>query len=816
MYVNMNNDFVFSCVVDTKYTFQIQAQYWVITLIKLGQILPNSIVVHTISDLDPDMDLWLRHLGVNICQVSAYPGHVYCNKLQQIDSLLDEYDSRYFVLMDCDTACSRQLSELPKPVNISAKRVDTANPPTAVIKTIFKDAGLGDPKLMKADLLPGRDGILTDINNCNGGVYIVTRDFLKAIGPIWKKWANWCIAHNYLFEQYSAHIDQVAFALAMKEMSIDVEPLLSQYNMPTHLNIDANRDIDAHIIHYHRMFDDQLFIKTIGLPKIDSSISRINNCLYESRKDNYLNSIFFGARYELFPELGSGVGSRGDDLIYKKHLLSALVNDSKRTVLEVGFGDLEVSHDLPTVDYLGIELTSACVDKAKALRPDWKFMVGDVFNMQLSKRDIVICLDVLIHQPKYDIYYNLLNSLCNLATDSVIIGAYETEPAYTSSITFYYEPVSTTLKKIHDFTEISVIGKYRDISVIVARKRHPLPHQRDITSEHFNSMSLVTDFPLLLRILVDKSRQVFGFFPNHTPRCLEYPWILSRLPEKLNGASILDVGAGINPLPILLVERGADIFTVDNHALNRDISQRQDLNEWGYLDYSVINNGISSKNISYEAFLAEVKFNVIYSVSVIEHVKASVRRTWIEKFAHDMKNGGTLLLTVDLIPDTNFLWCFAEGRMVEAKEIHGTLEDIKNELICTGFIVEECYTKRNLMHCRVDIGFIKARLDHDMPNHEKLRLAHLTDLKINNASMETDIAIANQHIAQLMSERDECIVRLINAERQQRDIKESFSWQITLPLRYLSGRLPSAMRLFLYRVIRIMWRTVNLRWLKKY
>ena len=167
----MKSDFIFSCVVGREYKFQLQSQYWVITLINLGQISPDNIVIHTISGLDPALDAAFWDLGINLCPIDEYPGHAYCNKLQQIDSLLNKCESKYFVLMDCDMAISQSISSLPKPAYISAKRVDTANPPTNVLSRLFDAAGLGEPRWVNADFLPGRDGILTDINNCNGGIY---------------------------------------------------------------------------------------------------------------------------------------------------------------------------------------------------------------------------------------------------------------------------------------------------------------------------------------------------------------------------------------------------------------------------------------------------------------------------------------------------------------------------------------------------------------------------------------------------------------------------------------------------------------------
>jgi hypothetical protein len=46
---------------------------------------------------------------------------------------------------------------------------------------------------------------------------------------------------------------------------------------------------------------------------------------------------------------------------------------------------------------------------------------------------------------------------------------------------------------------------------------------------------------------------------------------------------------------------------------------------------------------------------------VIEHVPRSVRQTWIKKFAAQLRPGGQLLLTVDVITDTNLMWNLSAG-----------------------------------------------------------------------------------------------------------------------------------------------------------
>ena len=535
------------------------------------------------------------------------------------------------------------------------------------------------------------------------------RAFLARLAPIWLRWARWCVEHKALFDVFAMHIDQVSLALAAKEMEINIEPLHRLYNMPTHFKVRPDADVDAKVLHYHWQLDSQLLLRPVGLPRVDTAIARVNQCLASLRRTTFLSSIFFGARFELFPEFGSGAGSQGENLRYKERLLRDLINDPNQSVLEIGCGDLAVSAGLPVTQYLGVDLAASGVQAAQRRRPDWDFLAGNATDLELAPRDVVVCLDVLIHQSTYAQYRKLVAKLCMLAGDTLIVGAYDCEPAFVSTITFYYEPISKTLEEYGEFTEISVVGKYRDIFVFVARKRRALPHGRDLAAREFNTMSLVTDQPLLLRLLVDEARAKIGFFPAHTPRALEYPWILGNLPSDLKGCTVLDVGAGVNPLPLMLAHRGATAVTVDGHMEVRDIANRSTWNEWGFLDYSVLDRRVTSHQSFYEDWTSKDRFAVIFSVSVIEHLPANVRRRWITKFAAQLQSGGLLLLTVDVVPETDRLWNFSAGIVVEPEGLHGTFDVLLNELREANFTIEERFIKRNIPGSRVDVGFMRAR-----------------------------------------------------------------------------------------------------------
>src|SRR4029077_16029877 len=89
------------------------------------------------------------------------------------------------------------------------------------------------------------------------------------------------------------------------------------------------------------------------------------------------------------------------------------------------------------------------------------------------------------------------------------------------------------------------------------------------------------------QVLLDELRRLsnerLGFFPATARRAIEYPWFADRLLD-CAGKRILDVGAGVNVLPLWLADRGATVVTVDPHPQVRDPSDKSHWNEWGYLD----------------------------------------------------------------------------------------------------------------------------------------------------------------------------------------------------------------------------------------
>ena len=215
---------------------------------------------------------------------------------------------------------------------------------------------------------------------------------------------------------------------------------------------------------------------------------------------------------------------------------------------------------------------------------------------------------------------------------------------------------------------------------------------------------------LLESVLV--SRNYFNWYTKHYPRLYEYPWILKELGYTLQNLKIADFGAGVTPLPIQLAQRGAEVFTVDKHSMVRKLSEIKDANEWGFLDYGVIDKNITSLNKSLdETTFEESSLDVWYSVSVVEHMPAEIRRMIFSIMAKTLKNGGKLLLTIDLIKDTLDLWNRAEGKEVEDANKHGSFNEFIVELEMIGFKIDIKEVIRMPKDERVDIALISAILN---------------------------------------------------------------------------------------------------------
>ena len=467
----MNKKLKFSCVVDKNTKFHTQAFIWINSILEFVKISPNDIYVHTVGDWNNNFTEWLKEKKINRIVIKQFDSrNRYCNKIKQLTTFINIEPESYIFFMDCDTIItSLQGLNLEHP--IYAKVVDRPNPPINTLQDIFHKAKVEILGTIETSF-SYQENNLTIQNNCNGGIYIISSSYIKQIEKTWSKYAKWCLDNLDIFKNKSdKFIDQVSFALATSFLEIQVKNLDIEWNFPLHINSDLLPDICPKIIHYHHLLDEHMMIKYTNKKKINYVIQKVNKLIKISLNKSFNNEVFWNNRYEKLPKLGSGIGSRGNCLKEKIYILKQIFNfNENKSVLDVGCGDLEVVKNFNLKHYTGIDISKAAIDLCKQKKPEWNFLLGDILQLNLDLADIVICFDVLIHQPSKQKYLDIVKKLSELCKDKLIVAAYNTPPTFKSEITFYYESIFETMKNLKVFSEISVVGSYRDTDIVIAQK----------------------------------------------------------------------------------------------------------------------------------------------------------------------------------------------------------------------------------------------------------------------------------------------------------------------------------------------------------
>ena len=706
---------VISCVVDNHPKFLMQVWNLACSLIETGDWPKPDVefFVHYTDAVDPQKLATLARLGAKLRPVHPWgPGIArYCNKLRQLETP-ELQSADVAILLDADVVVAKPLAPLLSSTRVRGKIVDAANPPEDVWKALLKGTVFEGRDIF--DGTPSMDPeARTPATNFNGGVYVLPQAAIAVLKSLWPKWTNFCLDHAERLGDYAHHADQIGFALAMQEAELAFEPLSLGQNFPLHFSPEAYRTVDPcdlSIIHYHWQMNDHGLPKPIGIAWIDAQVQAVSERIATQRRQAFDNVIFWDFRYDAYPELGSGIGSRGDVLAYKRARLAPFIQlFATRPVLDLGCGDLETTRYAAFENYTGLDLSETALAQAKGKRPDWHFSTTPAEEVPARSAALVLCLDVLIHQPTANDAQALVNQLVRIATDAVIVSGHQSVPD-CDGIVFSHPPVIEMLEAHPEIQSVVEIGNYRGLSLAVAQKRSLTPvNASDIGIVDLAWGMAHCPTPKLLADLVQLSREHFTFFPKTITRTIEYPWIASRLRD-CAGLRILDLGAGVSVLPLWLAASGALVTTVDNHPIRRDPQAKLHWNEWGFLDFASFDQRIVSHQQDMQVFTDEQGFDRIYSASVIEHMPATARRATIARLSELLRPEGRLLLTLDLVPGTSALWPLSEGQEVDPPGTHGDLTAIVQELETAGFEVFEETILRRIPNSRTDIVMLDLRL----------------------------------------------------------------------------------------------------------
>ena len=179
------------------------------------------------------------------------------------------------------------------------------------------------------------------------------------------------------------------------------------------------------------------------------------------KRRTFDNRKFWNERYRTNPEMGSGPGSRGEFMSLKADLIrSAIASCGVESVLDVGCGDLASLNGIDLSRYTGIDISDVIVERNRQAYPQWEFLCADMTGSYVPPdADLVLCLDVLIHQRTRQRYDAILSKSLAAANKMALVSGFSSEDRGWN--VFFYEAIADSIKRLRPGASLQKVAEYR-------------------------------------------------------------------------------------------------------------------------------------------------------------------------------------------------------------------------------------------------------------------------------------------------------------------------------------------------------------------
>lgn len=461
---------IFSFVVDVSPHFAYQGFHLARSILEHCRVEADAIHVHVTPELNPSVRGVFSDLGCRVVEIARFGDGRYCNKIAQL-AHLDPADFDLVVLLDADTLLIADILPHLRKDSVQGKIVDLPNPPLTTLQQIAAHAGLPSlPEVVPTDAGPGE----TLPGNYNGGFYVIPTGLVPTIAREWPRWTLWLIENTELLRRadMEAHIDQTAMWLALTAGQVPTTAVPSNLNYYIHFPGEHRYytpDIPICVLHYHDTLNVLGLIEPPSLP--DGPAAQAVVTANAQIAGGFDNRVFWDFRYGNYPERGSGVGSRGTALEYKRSLLKAERLETAASVLDIGCGDVEVIHPFKLTQYIGLDVSQKAISVASLWRPDLDFRLMSDHLETVPAAELVLCLEVLIHQADWASYWGLIQLAAIKTLSKLIVSGYDRAATeiQANHMTYYYEPLAQSLARTKRFRSIEEIGDHTTVKIYRCR-----------------------------------------------------------------------------------------------------------------------------------------------------------------------------------------------------------------------------------------------------------------------------------------------------------------------------------------------------------
>jgi SAM-dependent methyltransferase len=130
------------------------------------------------------------------------------------------------------------------------------------------------------------------------------------------------------------------------------------------------------------------------------------------------------------------------------------------SVLDIGCGDIAILEGREIERYTGIDISSVVIEQNKLARPDWLFLCEDLAGtFEPEPADLVLCLDVLMHQCRTSDYKSIQSKAIGAAERTALVSGYaQRDPGWN---VYFHEPIERTVRDTCPTAIINKIAEYR-------------------------------------------------------------------------------------------------------------------------------------------------------------------------------------------------------------------------------------------------------------------------------------------------------------------------------------------------------------------